>query len=33
MKSSKRSGSYKASWTMKAIDGHTQRGSFTFKVK
>jgi len=33
MKSSKRSGSYKASWTMKAIDGHTQRGSFSFKVK
>ena len=33
LKSSKRTGSYKASWTMKAVDGHTQRGSFTFKVK
>jgi methionine-rich copper-binding protein CopC len=33
MKSSKPAGSYKASWTMKAADGHTQRGSFTFKLK
>jgi methionine-rich copper-binding protein CopC len=33
MKSSKPAGSYKASWTMKAADGHTQRGTFTFKLK
>jgi methionine-rich copper-binding protein CopC len=33
LKSSKRTGTYKASWTMKAVDGHTQRGSFTFKVR
>ena len=33
MKSSKPAGTYKASWTMKAADGHTQRGSFTFKLK
>ena len=33
LKSSKPAGSYKASWTMKAADGHTQRGSFTFKLK
>ena len=33
LKSSKRVGSYKASWAIKAVDGHTQRGSFTFKVK
>lgn len=28
-----KSGGYKASWTIKAADGHTQRGSWTFKVK
>ena len=33
LKSSKRAGSYKASWTMKAADGHTQRGSFTFRLR
>ena len=33
LKSSKPAGGYKASWTMKAADGHTQRGSFTFKLK
>ena len=33
LKSSKRAGTYKASWSIKAVDGHTQRGSFTFKVK
>ena len=33
LKSSKRTGSYKASWTIKAVDGHTQRGSFSFRVK
>ncbi len=31
LKSSKRTGSYKASWTIKAVDGHTQRGSFTLQ--
>ncbi len=33
LKSSKRAGSYKASWSIKAVDGHTQRGTFSFKVK
>jgi|tagenome__1003787_1003787.scaffolds.fasta_scaffold18492928_2 methionine-rich copper-binding protein CopC len=33
LKSSKPAGNYKASWTMKAVDGHTQRGSFTFRLK
>jgi methionine-rich copper-binding protein CopC len=33
LKSSKRAGTYKASWKIKAVDGHTQRGSFTFKLK
>lgn len=33
LKSGLRAGKYKASWTMKAADGHTQRGSFTFKLK
>lgn len=33
LKSSKRAGTYRASWTMKASDGHTQRGSFTFRLK
>jgi methionine-rich copper-binding protein CopC len=27
-----RSGRYKASWTIKAVDGHTQSGSFRFKL-
>jgi len=26
-------GSYKASWTIVAADGHHQRGSFTFRLK
>ena len=30
---SKRSGTYTARWTMKAADGHTQTGSFKFKLK
>lgn len=33
LKSSKPAGRYKASWSIKAADGHTQRGSFTFKLK
>jgi copper resistance protein C len=33
LKSSKRAGSYKASWTMKAADGHTQHGSFSFHLR
>ena len=33
LKSSERTGNYKASWTIKAVDGHAQRGSFTFKLK
>ena len=28
-----RAGSYKASWTIKAVDGHTQRGSWTFRLQ
>jgi methionine-rich copper-binding protein CopC len=33
LKSSKRAGTYTAKWTMKAADGHTQSGSFKFKLK
>ncbi len=33
MKSVQKAGTYKAKWTMKAADGHTQTGSFTFKLK
>ena len=33
LRGGKRAGTYKASWTMKASDGHTQRGTFTFKLK
>ena len=33
LKSGLKTGSYKASWTMKAADGHTQTGSFTFKLR
>ena len=33
LKSGLNAGSYKASWTMKAADGHTQTGSFTFRLK
>jgi methionine-rich copper-binding protein CopC len=29
----KRAGTYTARWTMKAADGHTQSGSFKFKLK
>ena len=28
-----RAGSYKANWTMRHTDGHTLRGSFSFKLK
>lgn len=28
-----RAGSYKASWTVRHTDGHTLRGSFSFKLK
>ena len=28
-----RAGSYKANWTMRHADGHTLRGSFSFKLK
>ena len=27
------SGRYKATWTIKAADGHTQKGTFTFRLK
>lgn len=30
---SKKAGTYTAKWTMKAADGHTQTGSFKFKIK
>ena len=30
---SKRAGSYKASWTIVAADGHRQQGSFRFRLK
>ena len=33
LKSSKKAGTYTAKWTMKAADGHTQTGSFKFKLK
>ena len=33
LKSSKKAGTYTAKWTMKASDGHTQSGSFKFKLK
>lgn len=33
LKSGKKAGSYTAKWTMKASDGHTQTGSFKFKLK
>jgi copper resistance protein C len=33
LKSSKPAGTYTASWTMKAADGHRQRGTFTFRLK
>jgi methionine-rich copper-binding protein CopC len=33
LKSGLKAGSYKASWTMKAADGHTQTGTFSFKLK
>jgi methionine-rich copper-binding protein CopC len=32
LKSALKAGRYKASWTMKAADGHTQTGSFSFKL-
>jgi methionine-rich copper-binding protein CopC len=33
LKSGLKAGSYKARWTMKAADGHTQSGTFTFKLR
>ncbi len=33
LKSSLKSGSYKARWTIVAADGHEQKGSFSFKLK
>jgi len=33
LKGSLRPGSYKASWTIVAADGHDQRGSFRFRLK
>lgn len=33
LKGSLKAGSYKASWTIVAADGHAQRGAFTFKLK
>jgi copper resistance protein C len=33
IRSSKKAGTYTARWTMKAADGHTQTGSFKFKIK
>lgn len=33
IKSSKKAGTYTAKWTMKASDGHTQTGTFKFKIK
>lgn len=33
LKGSLKAGSYKASWTILAADGHDQKGSFTFRLK
>ena len=33
LKGSLKAGSYKASWTIVAADGHTQKGSFRFTLK
>jgi len=33
LKSGLKAGSYKAAWTMKAPDGHTQRGTFSFRLR
>jgi methionine-rich copper-binding protein CopC len=33
LKSSLKAGAYKASWTIVAADGHTQKGSFRFTLK
>ena len=33
LKSGLKAGRYKASWTMKAADGHTQKGSFSFRLR
>ena len=33
MKSGLRAGSYKATWSITASDGHAETGSFTFKLK
>jgi methionine-rich copper-binding protein CopC len=33
LKSGLKAGSYTAKWTMKAADGHTQTGTFSFKLK
>ena len=33
LKSGLKAGRYKATWTIKAVDGHTQRGTFTFRLR
>ena len=33
LKGSLKAGSYKASWTILAADGHNQKGSFQFRLK
>ena len=33
LKGSLKAGSYKASWTIVAADGHAQKGSFSFRLK
>ena len=32
LKSSLKTGRYKVRWTIKAVDGHTQHGTFRFKL-
>ena len=33
LKGSLKAGSYKASWTIVAADGHARQGSFSFRLK
>lgn len=33
LKGSKKAGKYRASWTIVAADGHSQKGSFSFRLK
>lgn len=33
LRSGLKAGRYTASWTIKAVDGHAQKGSFTFRLK